>query len=476
MKLKKLLALIMTFYMVFLSAVSVAAKENGYEIESKQITVTYNGENVDFLDVFPVISNGRTMVPLRAIFERMGCEVAFDSGKITAVRGDEKLFLEIGNSLANAERKDESGEVVTEKYVLEAPPFIQNERTLVPVRFIAEALGCKINWSPYLREAVIIDVRAWKDEIREVAPIVDALLSMPIAGHKANTLKNSGTFDFKLSLQDMKDENGKAIPDAEIKFSLKLNGTTLSVGGKKRFNYTIGVNFSGLKSYANTVPDAELKGSLRRLSELSSINLNAVLDEEYNLYLNSESFSKLLSILGHSAKSVQAEAKALKIPVGMLLSDLSGLPLGTILRNGSVWEGIEKAVEEDNTMFTQTVKTLNDSLMLLKDMHVAGTTKMQEGKGGDAAYHFKNNAQEQPCEWSLTLKNGEFSKISCKETICVVPEMAGKTGALSLKGTAEFTSIAAGAQASQIAAPSNVMQWEEFLASKAGKSLRSLFE
>ena len=46
------------------------------QTDSKEITVTPDGENMEF-DVQPIIENGRTPVPMRAIFEALGCAVTY---------------------------------------------------------------------------------------------------------------------------------------------------------------------------------------------------------------------------------------------------------------------------------------------------------------------------------------------------------------------------------------------------------------
>ena len=46
------------------------------QTDSKEITVTLDGENMEF-DVQPIIENGRTPVPMREIFEALGCAVTY---------------------------------------------------------------------------------------------------------------------------------------------------------------------------------------------------------------------------------------------------------------------------------------------------------------------------------------------------------------------------------------------------------------
>lgn len=101
-------------------------------------SVSYNGEKITF-DQIPVIENGRTLVPLRAIFEKIGTEVTWngDTQTVTAKSGDTEISLTINNTTAY-----KNGEFVT----LDVPAKIINGRTLVPVRFIADCFGVEVNW------------------------------------------------------------------------------------------------------------------------------------------------------------------------------------------------------------------------------------------------------------------------------------------------------------------------------------------
>lgn len=104
----------------------------------KDIGVTVNGKYVHF-DTQPQIKNGRTLVPLRAIFEALGATVTWDNATRTvkAQRGSTQISMTIGQSVFYV-----NGQAKT----LEVPSEITNGRTLVPVRAIGESFGCKVDW------------------------------------------------------------------------------------------------------------------------------------------------------------------------------------------------------------------------------------------------------------------------------------------------------------------------------------------
>ena len=105
-----------------------------------KLDVIYNGDTVDF-DVEPVIENGRTLVPLRAIFETMGCAVYYsiDDGKqiVSARRASDNLLLTIGENKMYFNSKE---------ITLDVPAKIKDGRTLVPLRAISEAFECEVDW------------------------------------------------------------------------------------------------------------------------------------------------------------------------------------------------------------------------------------------------------------------------------------------------------------------------------------------
>ncbi|WP_409228825.1 stalk domain-containing protein [Gudongella sp. SC589] len=108
------------------------------EQEEKPISIIVNGNEVTF-DSPPIIEDGRTLVPLRAIFESLEADVQWDpiERKVTSTKGDTTIVLYIGNREAWV-----NGESV----ILDVPPSIVNGRTLVPVRFVSESFGGDVKW------------------------------------------------------------------------------------------------------------------------------------------------------------------------------------------------------------------------------------------------------------------------------------------------------------------------------------------
>ncbi len=114
------------------------------------IKVMLNGAAIDFADVAPQIINDRTMVPLRAIFEALGAEVAWDDATktVVAVKGEVTIKMTIGASTFT--RNNES-------IALDSPATIVDSRTLVPVRAIAESFGSEVDWDGTTKTVTITD-------------------------------------------------------------------------------------------------------------------------------------------------------------------------------------------------------------------------------------------------------------------------------------------------------------------------------
>ncbi len=116
------------------------------QLQIGQSKATVNSEELS-LDVPPTIQNGRTLVPLRFIGEAFGATVAWESKTraITLSLHPRTIRLWIDNPKAVIESAHPDEEPVKE-IILEIPPQIINGRTMVPIRFISEAFGAKVEW------------------------------------------------------------------------------------------------------------------------------------------------------------------------------------------------------------------------------------------------------------------------------------------------------------------------------------------
>ena len=114
----------------------------------KDITITIDGEEITF-DQPPIIVGGRTLVPMRAIFEALGAIVDWENDTRTAVgtKDGTTVRFQIDNNIMKKNGED---------ILLDVPAQLVNSRTLVPIRAVSESFGCKVDWINDTRTVVIL--------------------------------------------------------------------------------------------------------------------------------------------------------------------------------------------------------------------------------------------------------------------------------------------------------------------------------
>ncbi|MBE7047264.1 MAG: hypothetical protein E7396_07595 [Ruminococcaceae bacterium] len=137
---KKYICLILISLLVLTSVFTTTFADNS-------ISVTIDGKAQAY-DVMPLIENGRTLVPMRGIFEALGANINWDDATktVTGTKDEISISLQIGNTNATV-----NGKSVT----LDVPAMIIQDRTMVPVRFISEALGCEVQWEDNTKTVII---------------------------------------------------------------------------------------------------------------------------------------------------------------------------------------------------------------------------------------------------------------------------------------------------------------------------------
>ncbi|MGH0053938.1 MAG: stalk domain-containing protein [Sphaerochaetaceae bacterium] len=133
---KKILILLLVLVLIF-----------GSGVFAEDIRVEVDGRKLDF-DVAPTIVEGRTIIPARKILESLGLEVSWDdrTRTVTGVGQGTELSLVIGQRLAYV-----NGEPVN----LDVAPRIIDDRSMVPVRFVAESTGAEVDWDNSTRTVLI---------------------------------------------------------------------------------------------------------------------------------------------------------------------------------------------------------------------------------------------------------------------------------------------------------------------------------
>lgn len=107
--------------------------------EQPEISVLLDGKKLSF-EVPPANIDGSVLVPLRKIFESLGATIEWngDSKTVTAVKGDTTIILTVGAKEAYKNQIP---------ITLSVPGQIVEGNTLVPLRFVSEALGAIVGWN-----------------------------------------------------------------------------------------------------------------------------------------------------------------------------------------------------------------------------------------------------------------------------------------------------------------------------------------
>lgn len=146
---KKLISVLLAMFMLLsLTLTACAAEETQTENAATIIlkigspTMTVNGKDmpIDEQGTVPVIINDRTLLPVRAVVEQMGGSVGWngETQEVTLTYGKDEIKLKIDSAeaLLNGE-----------KQTLDAAPTVMNDRTMLPIRFIAESFKFNVEWN-----------------------------------------------------------------------------------------------------------------------------------------------------------------------------------------------------------------------------------------------------------------------------------------------------------------------------------------
>lgn len=231
-------------------------------INLNEVKVQLDGDYLDFTDadgekVEPQIINGRTMVPMRKIFETLGATVEWDGENriVTGTKEDTEIKLQIGSNIAT---KTVSGE--TKNIELDVTPTIVDGRTLVPVRFIAESLDKTVGWDSDNRTVVIMDSNFIIEKLKKDASNLYEYIATDF--EKLDTFELTVALDGKLKYTDSEDRS---------------NNTNLTLAGNVDFKYD--GKLVGIDGKLNVAGKGELLDQIKSL-DMQKITFSAIVDIE----------------------------------------------------------------------------------------------------------------------------------------------------------------------------------------------------
>ena len=188
----------------------------------------------------PIIKDDRTLVPMRRIFEALDAEVFWDepSQTVMAVQGTDVILFRIGEAGLY-----KNGELA---YTMAVPAQIVNDRTLVPLRAVAESLGAGVAWDGI---EYIIDITSSGD-----VPHVPTHPIDPDQEASVQETPLSGGYHSRVAAQD-----GTVVLNAELKCDEVSSGKGADVINEAMANETFGQGQGFLQAYTDQAKQAYQK-------------------------------------------------------------------------------------------------------------------------------------------------------------------------------------------------------------------------
>lgn len=151
-----------------------------FYLEQRNLITVYLDGNVVLMDTLPQVKDQRTMVPIRAVAEALGADVRWtaESGQVTLDRAGRTVVMALGSTVAMVDGRPVKMDVA---------PYADQNRTYIPVRYVAEFFGQQVAWDQQRRQVDISeDKSAYSGtNIEAWAKPMGALLTLTSGGDGA---------------------------------------------------------------------------------------------------------------------------------------------------------------------------------------------------------------------------------------------------------------------------------------------------
>lgn len=134
----------MVAVVLFLSLMLMTPVTTVYaKVPPRELAVLVDGYKVDFPDIKPRIDeNNRVLIPVRFVSEALGAKVHYANDTVTITQEDKEIVLAMGAQVATVNGKEVR---------FDTKAIVDRGRTLVPLRFVSEALGETVEWDAVSR-------------------------------------------------------------------------------------------------------------------------------------------------------------------------------------------------------------------------------------------------------------------------------------------------------------------------------------
>lgn len=188
-----------------LTSMLYTAPAHAATIPQNQVTGVFLDDRPLELEVQPLLINGTTLVPMRKLFEEQGAKISWnnDTKMVKATKGNLVLTYQIGDSTAN-----KNGQSLN----LTVPGQVVGGNTMMPLRFVSEALGSTVKWDANTRNIRIYSAVDYDTTIlygvnlRSSPNSSDqsAVQQMLSAGDKVHVVREVDAFWLEVRTQDNK--------------------------------------------------------------------------------------------------------------------------------------------------------------------------------------------------------------------------------------------------------------------------------
>lgn len=225
--LKKLASLVLAIALVPAAAYSASAAA------PTVIKVEYNQKAIVFPDQKPVIRESRTLVPIRPIAESLGFDVEWNekTRTVTINKGANNVRLVVTQKIAK-----KNGQTIN----LDVPAQIINQRTMVPVRFIAEALDYKVDWNQASQTVLITDMPSTGNTGATETPKANGTEQKPDPAVKEAKLIDRSTVKgktFAIATIGLYRVSGKVEPGSNVTITLEDKSFEVEVNSDGTFEF-----------------------------------------------------------------------------------------------------------------------------------------------------------------------------------------------------------------------------------------------
>ena len=229
-------------------------------------------------DAAPIIKDGRTYIPFRAVFEALGTDVSYNASAktVTAKRGERTVSFAVGQN-----QYISNGVTVQ----MDAQTFVQNGRTFVPVRFASQALGAAVGWDADDRTVVILERDKFINRYKGQFTVLEQYIKhWDFVGEQ--NLALTGSFNFNMTVTDEDYETGRK---TEIPMALTMELQSLTSDTRVNYDAAVKLDLDKLVELAEQEFGPVDEEIMQILSTIKQFRVQYILDiETGTLYLKSE--------------------------------------------------------------------------------------------------------------------------------------------------------------------------------------------